>query len=85
VGLGASHFRQAFRRECGVAPRTFHGEARLRRAADLLANTELSTKEIADLLGFSSAFHFSHAFKRGRGLAPSRWRELQRVGQPPAE
>jgi AraC-like DNA-binding protein len=77
VGLGVSHFRQTFRRECGVAPRTFHAEARLRRAADLLANTDMSTKEIADLLGFSSPFHFSHAFKRGRGLAPSHWRDSQ--------
>lgn len=82
VGLGTSHFRQAFRRECGVAPRTFHAEERLRRAADLLANTELSTKEIADLLGFSSAFHFSHAFKRGRRLAPSLWRKSHRPPGP---
>jgi AraC-like DNA-binding protein len=82
VGLGTSHFRQAFRRECGVSPRTFHAEARLRRADDLLANTDLSTKEIADLLGFSSAFHFSHSFKRGRGLAPTLWRNKQRVGRP---
>ncbi len=74
VGLGVSHFRQAFRLECGMSPRTFHAEARLRRAADLLVNTTLSTKEIADLLGFSSAFHFSYAFKRGRGLAPTPWR-----------
>lgn len=81
VGLGESHFRQAFRRECGVSPRTFHAEARLRRADDLLANTELSTKEIADLLGFSSAFHFSHAFKRGRGLAPTLWRNTQHISQ----
>jgi AraC-like DNA-binding protein len=82
VGLGGSHFRQAFRRECGIAPRAFHAEARLRRAADLLANTSLSSKEIADLLGFSSAFHFSHAFKRGRGLSPTHWRNRQVVGRP---
>lgn len=85
AGLGASHFRQAFRRECGVSPRTFHAEARLRRAADLLANTELSIKEIADILGFSSAFHFSNAFKRGRSFSPNHWRERQCVGNPPAD
>lgn len=79
VGLGGSHFRQAFRRESGVGPRAFHAEARLRRAADLLANTELSAKEIAETLGFSSAFHFSNAFKRSRGLAPSVWRTRPRT------
>ncbi len=77
AGLGGSHFRQAFRRECGIGPRAFHAEARLRRAADLLANTELSAKEIAEMLGFSSAFHFSNAFKRGRGMAPTLWRDAE--------
>ena len=78
VGLGYSHFRQAFRRESGVGPREFHAEARLRRASDLLANTELSVKEISELLGFSSAYHFSAGFKAARGLAPSLWRHRTR-------
>ena len=81
VGLGYSHLRQAFRRESGVGAREFHAEARLRRACDLLANTELSVKEIAELLGFSSAYHFSASFKAARGLAPSLWRGRSR---PPA-
>lgn len=79
-GLGYSHFRQAFRRASGVGAREFHAEARLRRAADLVANTDLSAKEIAELLGFSSQFHFSNAFKARHGLAPSLWRERHRPG-----
>lgn len=75
AGLGYSHFRHAFRRASGMGAREFHSEARLRRAADLVANTELSAKEIAELLGFSSQFHFSNAFKTKHGLAPSFWRE----------
>lgn len=78
AGLGYSHFRQSFRRASGIGAREFHSEARLRRAADLVANTELSAKEIAELLGFSSQFHFSNAFKARHGLAPSLWRARQR-------
>lgn len=74
VGLGYSHFRQAFSRLGGVGARTFHSQARLRRACDLLANSDLSIKEIAELLGFSSAFHFSTNFKHQHGTAPSEWR-----------
>jgi AraC-like DNA-binding protein len=74
VGLGHSRFRQVFARECGTGAREFHAEARLRRACDLLANTELSVKQVAELLGFSSAFHFCHAFKRRLGVPPSRWK-----------
>lgn len=80
VGMGYSHFRQSFQRQCGIGAREFHFQVRMRRASDLLANTDLPAKEIAEALGYSSAFHFSNAFKRARGLAPSRWRHKTRAG-----
>lgn len=82
VGMGYSHFRQSFQRTCGLGAREFHGQVRMRRACDLLANTELSAKEIAEMLGYSSAFHFSNAFKRSRGEAPSIWRARHRGPGP---
>lgn len=77
LGLGYSLLRQSFGRHSGQSARRFHTEARLRRACDLLANSTLSVKEIGDLLGYSSAFHFSAGFKSGRGCSPSEWRRRQ--------
>lgn len=77
LGLGYSLLRQTFGRHSGQSARKFHTEARLRRACGLLANSTLSVKEIGDLLGYSSAFHFSAAFKAGRGCPPSEWRRRQ--------
>ncbi len=39
-----------------------------------LADNELSILEIADNLGFSSASHFSYAFKQWQGMAPQYYR-----------
>lgn len=77
VGMGYSHFRQSFQRQYGIGAREFHLQVRMRRAGDMLANTELPIKEIAETLGYSSAFHFSNAFKHAKGLAPKPWREAE--------
>jgi hypothetical protein len=42
---------------------------------DFLANTSKSVGEIADILGFDSAFHLSKQFKDSTGLAPQAWRK----------
>lgn len=77
VGMGYSHFRQSFRRQYGMGAREFHFQVRMRRACDMLANTELPIKEIAEALGYSSAFHFSNAFKLAKDIAPKSWRDAE--------
>ena len=44
------------------------------RACALLMRRSLSHKEIAEQLGFSSAFHFSNAFKKYFWMSPSQFR-----------
>ncbi len=46
---------------------------RMTHAAELLRNTNLLVKDVADRLGYSDAFHFSRAFKRVFGLPPNRY------------
>lgn len=49
--------------------------AKLDRAKKLLKNTELSLKEIADELGFSSEYYFNQFFKREEGYPPGVYRK----------
>jgi len=49
--------------------RTRLGHARL-----LLADPQLSLKQIAEQLNFSSEFYFSHFFKRYEGMCPTQYR-----------
>lgn len=73
--VGYSHFRKAFRAEIGVSPKQFHLHVRLQKAQHLLTNTDMPLKEIAQMLGFDSQFHFSNQFKASFGISPRAWRE----------
>jgi len=66
------HFKQA----TGLTPKDYASQVRRARAEDLLASTDLSVKEIAARLGYSSASHFSLEFKENHGKAPSHWRQF---------
>lgn len=52
---------------------------RVRKAADLLANTFLSVKEVMCEAGLTNQSHFVRVFKREYGLTPTRYR-ASRVG-----
>jgi AraC-like DNA-binding protein len=62
---------------------TFRGllnRCRMQRAAELLADTNLSVEQIAHQLSFSTASGFSRAFKGWTGLPPVAYRNPQRPG-----
>jgi AraC family transcriptional regulator len=76
AGISARHFERAFRQSTGCSPHAFVMERRLQRARDLLINLpELPIEQIALRLGFSSSSHFSSAFRRRTGLAPTDFRK----------
>ncbi|MBD3244280.1 MAG: helix-turn-helix domain-containing protein [Chitinivibrionales bacterium] len=74
VCLGERRFRQVFRAATGLSPKRYYDRLRLAYAAELLTGTTQSVAQIADQLGFSSAFHLSRAFAARFGVAPSRYR-----------
>ena len=53
-------------------------QCRIRNACALLVTTDLSMKEIADNLGFSSPSHFSETFRKLRGVSPRDYRSGMR-------
>ena len=79
LSVSYSWLRQHFKQRTGLSPKQFHMQVRLKRAQDLLANTNKSVKEIADILGFDSAYHLSAQFKARMGTAPQLWRRQLRA------
>jgi AraC-like DNA-binding protein len=79
LGVAYSHFRNEFRRQTGLTPWKYVLRLRLMRTRRLLASSDAKLEEIADLVGFSSAFHLSQAFKQAYGHSPSVWRRQVRA------
>ncbi len=82
LGMAYSHFRREFRRQTGLSPQRYYNQVRLERARRLLGAGDLPLKAIAEQLGYSSAYHFSWAFKRHFGVAPGHWRRRLAAARP---
>lgn len=74
AGMSRTAFSKAFAEAFAETPIEFVQKARLHRAAQLLAATELPVKVVAASLGFGSRSHFSRAFRRAYGADPSTYR-----------
>ncbi len=75
AGLSPFHFLRLFKREVGVTPYRFLLQARLRRALDLLADTDRPVTEIAFEVGFGDLSNFINAFRREVGCSPGHFRK----------
>jgi AraC-like DNA-binding protein len=78
LGLSTRALQRALR-QAGTAYRIELKSFQIRRAQELLRKNEQSLAAIAGEVGFSSAQHFSTAFRRAIGDTPSAWRA--RYGQ----
>lgn len=66
--------RHAFRKVFGCSPREMLQRLRMEHAKNLLLETSLSIKEIAERVGYVRQHDFNRMFHRHAGVAPSHWR-----------
>jgi transcriptional regulator GlxA family with amidase domain len=76
VGLSRFHFARAFKQSEGVTPCHFLFLCRVRRAQQLLVNTDLPLGQIAIAAGFADQSHFSRRFRELVGITPGKYRWL---------
>jgi AraC-like DNA-binding protein len=74
LGVGYSNLRHSFAARVGISPQQHYLNTRTQKAQDLLVSTSKTIKEIAEMLGFESASHFSKQFKKRTGISPQEWR-----------
>lgn len=79
LGVSYSTLRRLFRLHAGMSLKQYQTGVRIRRACELLRNSDKSVKAIAGYLGYNSAFHFSAQFRKATGFAPSDWRDRNRT------
>ena len=75
LGVSYSKFRRIFKDVTDLSPAYYQMDLKLQRAKDLLSTTDLSIKDIAYQLNFTSPDYFSTKFKLKTGLKPSEFRD----------
>jgi AraC-like DNA-binding protein len=74
VALSRTNLYVKLRNMLGISPADFIRNVRLKRAAQLLADTSLSVGEVASRVGFATPRNFSASFKKTFGVLPSEYR-----------
>jgi AraC-like DNA-binding protein len=72
------HFLRLFSSVLGVTPHQYLVRSRLRHAARLLADQDISVTDVAYDVGFGDLSNFVRTFHRAAGVSPRRFREASR-------
>jgi len=80
AGMSQRQLQRLFREHLGMTPTHYYLTLRLRRARELLLQTDMSIMNITVACGFQSACHFSKSYRDTFGTAPTRERRRQLPG-----
>jgi AraC-like DNA-binding protein len=78
AGSSPFHFLRLFSSVLGVTPHQYLVRSRLRHAARLLADDDISVTDIAYDVGFGDLSNFVRTFHRAAGVSPLRFRQAAR-------
>ena len=77
VGMSRVHMHRKLKELTNQSARDFIRSIRLKQAANLLREKNLSVSEVAYATGFSNLSHFSNTFRDFYGISPSEYKEKQ--------
>ena len=84
LSLSPSYISRIFKKETGQSvPDYIHGK-RLQKAKELLARTELPIGDVAEQVGYSTAWTMNRVFKRAVQMTPGAYRQFVRSNQEAA-
>ena len=75
VNLSHNGLIWKFKKELNVTPVSYIAMCRIKRAKQLLFDSDLTISQIAESCGYANAYYFSNAFKKSEGLSPSDFRK----------
>ena len=77
--LSEAQLRRNFSAAFGISPMRYLQTIRIEQAKERLSYSNDSVTSIAESLGYSGVYHFSHAFRKETGSLPSEYRALHRM------
>lgn len=81
MGHSRSNLYLKFKELTGLSSSEFIRNIRLKRAIQLLDNSDYSVKEIMFRTGFNTASYFSKCFKKEFGVVPSEYIKKRKIIQ----
>lgn len=75
-GVSPNYLSQLFKKYEQIGISEYISNLKIQKSKDLLKNGNLKIYEVADRLGFESAFYFSKVFKKVTGVSPKDFRNL---------
>lgn len=72
------YFRKIFKEEYGLSPKQYIQQIRINKAKELLKSGYLTVTAVSDMVGYSSIYHFSKAFKAQTGYNPTEYQMNER-------
>lgn len=78
ANLSPSHFAALFKRKTGYSALDFFLRLKMQRACQLLDNTSLPIKSVAEQVGFTDPLYFSRRFRQIHGCPPLQYRAIRK-------
>ena len=75
VYLNPDYLSHIFRKETGTSLTNYIIDKRIQKAKQLLAQNEMSIRDIAIACGFQNISYFSRQFKKSTGMTPREFRK----------
>lgn len=75
VNLNESYLSRVFKNETGKNLMYFINELKMKKAKELLKNSDLLVKEVAIRVGMTDQFYFNRVFKKFYGVSPSKYKK----------
>ncbi len=80
VAMGYEKYRKVFQEYYGISPGNFILNQRIRTSQSLLAESDITVKEVAIELGYTDTATFSKQFKKVTGYTPTEFRQTYSNG-----
>lgn len=72
--LSVSHYRTIFKQQTGFSPLNYIIELRIKKACELIVQSDMAIKEIAEAVGYYDQLYFSRIFKARTGIVPTSYK-----------
>ncbi len=78
----ASHYTSLFKKKTGLSPIEYFIQIKIHFACQLLTQSSIKIKEIAEKIGYDDPYYFSRLFRNATGKSPNEYRKNAVQKQP---